>query len=126
MTLTLRATKSAVEQFSMAARIIGLICATQHVTPFGLECSSREWRLVRPRWLAMALLRRHTSLSLDKIALLFNRHHTAVHHALRSVADHSKTDLKFNDDLERLSAAVTRARAALECGGKSDATPLSV
>jgi chromosomal replication initiator protein len=62
------------------------VCAATGLTREELLSASRSPRVARPRQIAMYLARELTSLSLAEIARAFDRDHTTVMHAVRSVA----------------------------------------
>jgi chromosomal replication initiator protein len=61
------------------------VCSTVSVSPRDLLSASRSPRIARARQLAMYTARELTSHSLTEIASAFNRDHTTVLHAIRSV-----------------------------------------
>jgi chromosomal replication initiator protein len=74
---------------STHARVLTIqeaICTVCSVSKQDLLSSKRSSRISRARQLAMYLTRRETELSLAQIAREFNRDHTTVLHAIRSVS----------------------------------------
>lgn len=75
------------------------------------------------RQLAMAAARRH-GYSLPEIGQAFDREHTTVLHAERTVAARAAADPRFADLLERIAAALTPARpGGAEAGQPQPAMP---
>lgn len=75
---------------------------------YGLKISDlksvrRERRIARPRQMAMYLSKLLTSLSLPDIGMHFERDHTTILHAIRTIEDLVAKDEQLQDDLERLS-----------------------
>ena len=77
--------KTSPTDFDGSLRAITFIAGRYHVTLEDLEGHCREWRFVWPRWLAIHLVRNYTSLSLSRIALLFNRDKGAIRYALAGI-----------------------------------------
>ena len=74
---------------------------------YGLKISDlksvrRERRIARPRQMAMYLSKLLTSLSLPDIGMHFERDHTTILHAIRTIEDLVAKDEQLQDDLERL------------------------
>ncbi len=74
---------------------------------YGLKISDlksvrRERRIARPRQMAMYLSKLLTSLSLPDIGLHFERDHTTILHAIRTIEDLVSKDEQLQDDLDRL------------------------
>lgn len=74
---------------------------------YGLKISDlksvrRERRIARPRQMAMYLSKLLTSLSLPDIGMHFERDHTTILHAIRTIEDLVSKDEQLQDDLERL------------------------
>jgi len=74
-------------------RIINAVCEYYGVTVDELQSPSRKQRLVTPRHVAMALVRMRTDKTLEDTGLLFNRDHTSVCHAMKSVSETIPSDL---------------------------------
>jgi len=75
---------------------------------------SRRQRLVRPRHFAMYLCRRYTDASLKDIGRAFNRDHTSVMHAIRSVEQKTATQPQLRYEFESLAARFAGGAPALE------------
>ena len=83
--------KTAPSDLTLAFQAIKFIAERYRVSLADLEGHCREWRIVWPRWLAIHLVRNYTSLSWEKIALLFNRTPDGVRAALAGVERQTQT-----------------------------------
>lgn len=99
-------------EFSKACRIIHLVCSQTGVTPAELESPSKPWHIVWPRWIAIALIRQHTSLSLEEIGLLFDRHHSSIHLAISRLEDEIATNTKSARQFHHLESILLSAPSA--------------
>jgi len=84
--------QEAVRNITVASHIIRLVSRHCNVSIADLESSDRHWCYCWPRWIAIALIRRHTNLSLSKIGCLFNRDHAAILHAIRGADNEVNTN----------------------------------
>ena len=71
----------------------------------------RKRRVARPRQIAMFLAKRWTTLSLPDIGRYFNRDHTTVLHACRTIATLVEEDVALANDVELLNRALTERNA---------------
>ena len=81
--------------------ILNEVASACGVTREEILSASIERRLSRPRQLAMWLIRRNTGDTLTKIARVFRRHPSTVHHALRL------TEQRLQDDPDTLRQVIT-------------------
>jgi hypothetical protein len=73
--------------YPSVATIQRAVCDHWHITKNDLICQRREPRLVRPRFLAVALCRELTPLSYPQIGRCFhNRDHTTMLHSCRKMS----------------------------------------
>lgn len=77
------------------------------------QTKNRKRELVIGRQLAMWLMRRYTSLSLDKIGEYFSRDHATVLHAKKQIDDLRETDKGIKKQLNDLKNIVTLKSKAL-------------
>ncbi|MGZ5312751.1 MAG: helix-turn-helix domain-containing protein, partial [Solirubrobacterales bacterium] len=90
-----------------AAAIQAAVCKQLGVDRDQLLSQSRTSAVVEARQLAMYLTRRHTDLSLPRIAREFNRRdHTTVMHALKRVESRLQTEPTMTQTLDQLSTAL--------------------
>lgn len=75
-----------------------------------LKSTRRERKIARPRQLAMYLAKSLTSLSLPEIGAQFDRDHTTIIHAVRTIEDLLKADSQLLTDKENI---VTRIKENL-------------
>ena len=64
-----------------------------------LKSVHRERRIARPRQLAMYLSKTMTTLSLPEIALKFDRDHTTILHAVRTIEGLLSSDKELEEDM---------------------------
>lgn len=94
----------AVRNITIASRIIQLVSRHCNISIADLECRSKQWEFCWPRWIAISLIRRHTTLSTTIIGRLFNRDHGTILHALKAVTAEAATNPKSARQLTRLAA----------------------
>ena len=92
------------------------VCAVMGLTRTELVSRSRSARVVRARQLAMYLARELTPLSLAEVARAFDRDHTTVLHAARSVASRLEPE---SDD----ARAIHSVRLRLGAGTADETAP---
>lgn len=68
------------------------VCRRYDLSVDDLKSECRKRDLVFPRHLAMYLIKQRTGLSLSKIGEMFNRDHTSVMHAIRTIQNYIDTD----------------------------------
>lgn len=90
------------KNFDTAMRAVELVCSHFGVFPRDLEGPSREWHVTWPRFVAIALVRQHTTYPVSTIALLFNRSKGAVIAACSRVEEEVQTTRKARSDLSTL------------------------
>jgi hypothetical protein len=88
------------------------ICTVCGVSKQDLLSSKRSSRISHARQLAMYLTRRETELSLAQIAREFNRDHTTVLHAIRSVSARLEPGSETAASLQRTCELLGELRAA--------------
>ena len=81
--------------------ILNEVATACGVTREEILSGSIERRLSRPRQLAMWLIRRNTGDTLQRIARVFQRHPSTVHHALRL------TEQRLQDDPNTIRQVIT-------------------
>jgi len=84
------------------AAIQGAVCSVLGVPQASLLSASRTADVSRARQLAMYLSREMTSLSLADIARQFDRDHTTVLHAVRTVSTRAAGDADVSDTIHRV------------------------
>lgn len=67
-----------------------------------LKSAKKERKIARPRQVAMYLSKVLTTKSLPEIGLKFDRDHTTVIHAIKTIEDLLKTDANLNEDINIL------------------------
>jgi chromosomal replication initiator protein len=92
------------------AAIQEAVCTVSGLSPQELLSPRRSARVVRSRQLAMYLARELTPLSLTEIARAFDRDHTTVLHAVRSVAKRLEPGSETAETVHRVRAALGRER----------------
>jgi chromosomal replication initiator protein len=86
--------------------IVDAVASAHRLSREALIGKSRNMRLVRPRWMAMRLLRDRGE-KLEVIgALLGNRDHATVFWGLRRAADLMREDEDFRSTLRRLKKEI--------------------
>lgn len=94
----------------MFSELIPKVVAEHYgVTVEGLKSKGRTKAISEPRRLAAYLLRDRTILTLDEIGDLFNRDHTTIIYALRTVEDEMKRNPSFAATVRNVQILVTRA-----------------
>jgi chromosomal replication initiator protein len=68
-----------------------------------LKGDRRLKQLVRPRHVAMWMVRKHTELSFPEIGRVFDRDHATVQHACKKVADEMERDVDLRNTLTTLA-----------------------
>jgi len=87
-----------------ARKIVKAVSAAYEVRTAELYGPLRTARLVRPRQVAMYLIRRQTKLSLPQIGMILNRDHTTVIHGIKRVTDLLETEAEFREFIEEMTA----------------------
>lgn len=96
----------AVRNITVASHIIRTVSCHFNIGICDLESSARQWYYCWPRWVAIILIRRHTTLSSTQIGLLFNRDHGSILHAVKGAIAQAATDPKSAAELDKLDAFV--------------------
>lgn len=78
------------------ARVVQLVAEHTAVTVEELDSRNRTERVAHARFMAMALAREATNLSLVEIGRFFKRDHGTVIHACRFTADKAQRDRTFS------------------------------
>lgn len=73
-----------------------------------LSIDSRKPKYVKPRLIAMYLLDKYTDLNQDSIGLLFNKDHSAVSYAKKTVSNLSYSDVSYRNNIERLEEKLNK------------------
>jgi chromosomal replication initiator protein len=96
------------------------LCSVRGVSRQDLLSTKRTSRISQARQLAMYLTRQETSLSLAQIARAFNRDHTTVLHAIRTVSSRLTPESETTTILHRTRELLAGSRNA----HRSHATPI--
>ena len=91
-----------------ARQIVAVVATRHYCTPADLESASRETAFVRPRQLAMYVLRHGLRLSYPAIGRLLHRDHTTVLHSLRVI----EADPEWREEAMRIMAVMAAEPAA--------------
>lgn len=78
------------------------------IQPNNLKSNSKERRVAQPRQIAMYLSKILTTHSLPEIGAAFDRDHTTIIHAVRTIEERMKVDLKVYEDVEALRKSLQR------------------
>ena len=78
------------------------------IQPNNLKSNSKERRVAQPRQIAMYLSKVLTTHSLPEIGAAFDRDHTTIMHAVRTIEERMKADLKVYEDVEALRKSLQR------------------
>ena len=76
--------------------------------PQNLKSNSKERKIAQPRQIAMYLSKVLTTHSLPEIGAAFDRDHTTIMHAVRTIEERMKVDLKVYEDVEALRKSLQR------------------
>jgi chromosomal replication initiator protein len=97
-------------QADLAQLIQKWVCERFSVTHRSMTSRCRQQRFVRPRWLAMWLIRRHcTELTLVAIGSIFGgRDHGTVLHGITNVENYASVNPRERQFLDDLDAACIR------------------
>jgi chromosomal replication initiation ATPase DnaA len=93
-------------ELSTVFMIILRVSTWHNVTTLSLEGSCREWRVVWPRWIAIALARRHTSATWENLAAVFNRHPNSIRAAVRALDRAIATNHKLAREFAAIEASI--------------------
>ena len=88
------------------------VCEAEGLTLDELLSPRRSTRIARARQLAMYLARELTPLSLTEIARGFNRDHTTVLHAIRTVSARLEPGSETAETIHRIRATLGREHSA--------------
>lgn len=88
--------------------IIDLICHFYDENIEDVKSKKRNMEYVNPRFISMFFIKKYTRFTLKKIGLLFNRHHTSVIHAIKTVKDISDYDQSFKKDLTEIENQIKK------------------
>ncbi len=89
--------------------IIGTVANFYNVKVSDIKGSRRLKQLVRPRHVAMFLIRKFTDHSFPEIGRIFgNRDHATVQHAVKKIRGQSKTNVDINSALQILERNIHR------------------
>lgn len=94
----------ALTDVNVAFHVVAMVTAHYKVSAADLEGADRHWEIVWPRWVAIALVRRHTALSSSKIGTIFNRDHASILHAVKSLENHIQTNAGAKASFDRLDS----------------------
>ncbi len=90
-------------------RIKALVCQKFGLTVSQLESKTRKWNIVWPRFLAMRLIRDHTTLNKTEVGILFgNQNPSSVCHALAVVDNDTSNNARAARDLRTLKEAMAQ------------------
>lgn len=95
-----------------AREIQGIISDWFEISEKAITGPGRQETVIWPRFAAMFLIRKHTTLSTVRIGELFGyRDHKCVFNALDRVKDRIKTEPLFAEELARLEQAISIGRS---------------
>ncbi|MBQ4471955.1 MAG: chromosomal replication initiator protein DnaA [Alphaproteobacteria bacterium] len=80
------------------------VAAYYHISLNDLKSTRRDRAIARPRQIAMYLTKALTSLALPDIALCFNRDHTTIIHAVRTIEGLMQQDKKLSEQIADITA----------------------
>lgn len=87
--------------------ILRIVCAYFQISLEMLRSSRRTAAVMRPRQVAMYLMRKHTTLSTNRIGrLLGNRDHTCAIHAEKKIEKMRAADVLFDAELNKLETMI--------------------
>lgn len=89
-----------------AQMIVSLVAAHFDVTDSEMRSSARNRRVLVPRQIAIALIRRHTTLTYAEIGAYFNRDHSTIVHSVQSIELGVKESTAIREAVEQLSREV--------------------
>lgn len=78
-----------------------------HIKMVDLKSTRRERRIARPRQIAMYLAKNLTTLSLPEIACKFDRDHTTVLHAVKTLESLIKSDPQIAEEVLKIKRLLT-------------------
>ena len=93
-----------------ASDIIQAVADFYHLTLKDLRSTRRDRTIVRPRQLAMYLTKQLTPLALPDIAKFYERDHTTVIHAVRTIEEYLKRDKQLAREKDLLVAELKEVR----------------
>jgi len=102
-----RCRNTTAESLDTVSAIVNAVCQHFSVTTDELDSHSRALQIVWPRMLAMFLVRSHTDLSLQQIAVLFNRTHGAILNAVQAAQNELTTNPRAAKQLAALRARLS-------------------
>lgn len=89
----------------IAAEIIERVAESSEIDPFEMMERTRKWKYSYPRLAAMALIRKHTTLSLNDIGKIFGLNHANVCYAQRKISA-ARPDDRIMIVLERAESEI--------------------
>jgi chromosomal replication initiator protein len=91
--------------FDVAMRIVGAVCNRFGISLRQIDERTRRVRVVWPRQVAMALVRKHTSCTLAEVGELFGRDHATVINAVTVVSDYFSVSAEMREEVAAIEAA---------------------
>jgi chromosomal replication initiation ATPase DnaA len=91
-----------IKELNTVEIIMRLVCAKYSVTLSELESHSRPWRIVWPRFVAIALISKYTAIGQIKIGKLFNRDHGSISKSIRAFNRQIETSPKTSEEISEL------------------------
>jgi chromosomal replication initiator protein len=86
--------------------ILQVICRQLRISREEIESRDRHRDLMFPRWLAWALARKYTRLSLPILGAFFNRDHGAIIYGLKSLSNLVETEPSHRAQAETIERQV--------------------
>ena len=94
----------------LARMITDTVCKHYGVTMPDVFSPSRVRTVTNARFVAMVLVREHTDLSTIRIGKLFNRDHSAIIHASKTIEDRLQVEADLRNDMEAINTKITQKR----------------
>lgn len=102
------ASKKETEEIFMPDEIIGNICAFYNIKPSQIKSAKRDASLVKPRQIAMYLLKKQLGLTFSEIGgLLGGRDHTTVMHGVEKISSLIEKGSVLSNDILGISQKAT-------------------
>lgn len=107
--------KEVVPDDEKAAAIIKACCDTHGFKPSEIKGKNRKRELAECRFMAMALIKSHTKLTLAEIGDLFSgRDHSSTSHAITTNQDLVITDKKYSEKFNKCAVVVSNLKYGRE------------
>ena len=90
--------------------IVKEVCRYYHIEEDQIRSASRSRDILLPRQIAMYLIRRMTSLSLDDTGKLFRRDHTTALNSITKIENRMKTDNNFAETVKAIMTNINSSK----------------